>query len=83
MGAHSENIVLFFPSMGEENRHDGVLLLNEHGGLCVLLMDFGIQIIPLNQKNNDQRISGKKDRAISEHEARYSRMQIMTLKART
>ena len=52
MGAHSENIVLFFPSisMGEENRHDGVLLLNEHGGLCVLLMDFGIQIIPLNQK---------------------------------
>ena len=35
MGAHSENIVLFFPSMGEENRHDGVLLLNEHGGLCV------------------------------------------------
>ena len=50
MGAHSENIVLFFPSMGEEKRHDGVLLLNEHGGLCVLLMDFGVQIIPLNQK---------------------------------
>ena len=41
---------IIFPSMGKENRHDGVLLLNEHGGLCVLLMDFGIQIIPLNQK---------------------------------
>ena len=62
--------------MGEENRHDGVLLLNEHGGLCVLFRDFGIQIIPLNKKR-------KKDGAISVHEARYSRMQIMIMKART
>ena len=77
-------MILFFQSMGEENRHDGVLLLNEHGGLCVLFRDFGIRIIPLNKKkNNNKRISGKKDRAVSVHEARYSRMQIMTMKART
>ena len=43
-------MILFFQSMGEENRHDGVLLLNEHGGLCVLFRDFGIRIIPLNKK---------------------------------
>lgn len=76
-------MILFFQSMGEENRHGGVLLLNEHGGLCVLFRDFGIRIIPLNKKKNNKRISGKKDRAVSVHEARYSRMQIMTMKART
>ena len=43
-------MILFFQSMGEENRHDGDLLLNEHGGLCVLFRDFGIRIIPLNKK---------------------------------
>ena len=43
-------MILFFQSMGEENRHDGVLLLNEHGGLCVLFRDFGIRIIPLIKK---------------------------------
>lgn len=60
------------------------MLFNEHDDVYLLFHDFLKKLSPLNWTNSKKKSSkGKKDAAKSVHEARYSTLQIMTLKRST
>ena len=53
-------ILLLRSTIIEIVRYDGVLLLNEHGDLYILLHHFGDKLSPLNQKHFKKNIGRKK-----------------------
>ena len=66
------------------SRYDGLFLLNEHSELCFYRIIFIHKWSPFNQNKLKKKIIGrKKGTAKRTQEARYSRTQIITLKAMT
>ena len=69
---------IVFQSMDQVKRYDSLSLLNEHNDLY-----FYLQFIPFKLGKLKKISKGEKHNAKSVHEARYSRMQIMTLTGTT
>ena len=66
------------------SRYDGLFLSNEHSELCFYRIIFIHKLSPFNQNKLKKNIrTAKKGTAKRAQEARYSRTQIITLKAMT
>ena len=74
---------IVFQSMDQVKRYDSLSLLNEHSDPYFYLHNLSVQFIPFKLGKLKNFSKGEKHNAKSVHEARYSRMQIMTLTGTT